>query len=214
MDIHGKPRNVSWTTLSTTAFAGSNQIILDKAVDWQVNEEIVITTTSYTATETEVRTIQAISADRLTLTLNGSLLYNHVSFVETLTTGKTVRIAAAVGLLSRNVKIIGAEYDGQDSDLYGMTMLVSDYSALNSDGVRMYYKGYARLSDVEFVHPGQFFRGTDDDATYGIIISNLGPYNYSRPTYVRSCSFHHGFSAAIGILASNSIPIENNVFYR
>ena len=156
----------------------------------------------------------SISADKLTLTLNTSLLYDHLSFVETLTTGKTVRIAAGVGLLTRNVKVIGAEYAGQDGDLYGMTMKVSDYSALNSDGILMYYKGYARLTDVEFVRPGQFFRGTADDSTYGIIISDLGEYNYSRPTYVRSCAFHHAYTAAIGILGSASIPIENNVFYR
>ncbi len=214
LDIHGKPRNVSWTTLNATVFAGSNQIVLEKAVDWQVNEQIVITTTSYVATETEIMTIQAVSSDRRTLTLNGSLLYNHLSFIETLTTGKTVRIAAGVGLLTRNVKIIGAEYDGQEGDLYGMTMLVSDYSNKNSDGILMYYKGYARLSDVEFVHPGQYFRGTGEESTFGIVISNLGTYNYSRPTYVRSCSFHHGYTAAIGILGSDSIPIENNVFYR
>lgn len=214
MDVHGKPRNVTWTTLKSTASAGSNQIILSEAVDWQVNEEIVISPTSYLATETEVMTIKSISSDKLTITLNSSLLYDHLSFIETLSTGKQIKIAAAVGLLTRNVKIIGSEYDGQDDDLYGMTMIVSDYSTLNSDGINMYYKGYARLSNVEFVHPGQFFRGTGDDSTFGIIISNLGEYNYSRSTYVRSCSFHHGYSAAIGILGSNSIPIENNVFYR
>jgi hypothetical protein len=214
LDIHGKPRNVVWTTLSATAASGSNQLKLKEAVDWQVGEKVVITTTSYVATETEVMTIQAVSVDGLTLTLNESLKYAHLSFVETLTTGKTVQIAAAVGLLTRNVKIIGAEYEGQESDLYGMTMLVSDYSALNSDGILMYYKGYARLSNVEFVHPGQFFRGSSDDSTYGITISDLGAYNYSRPTYVRSCSFHHGYSAAIGIMGSSSVPIENNVLYR
>ena len=85
---------------------------------------------------------------------------------------------------------------------------------IRSDGTLIYYKGYARLSNVEFVHPGQFFRGTEDDSRYGIVVSNLGAYNYSRPTYVRSCSFHHGYSAAIGILSSSSIPIENNVIYR
>ncbi|RMZ94331.1 fibrocystin-L isoform X1, partial [Brachionus plicatilis] len=44
--------------------------------------------------------------------------------------------------------------------------------------------------------------------------SNLGDYNYSRPSYVRHCAFHHGFAAAVGILNSNSIPIEDNVVHR
>ena len=200
--------------MTSTAASGSNQLHLKTPVDWQAGENIVITPTSFTATETEVMTIQAVSADGLTLTLNSSLQFTHLSFVETLSTGQAVSIAAAVGLLTRNVKIIGAEYVGQDSDLYGMTMMVSDYSALDSDGILMYYKGYARLSNVEFVHPGQLFRGTGADATFGIMISDLGAYNNSRPTYVRSCSFHHGYAAAIGIITSNSIPIENNVLYR
>jgi hypothetical protein len=214
LDIHGKPRSVSWTKITTSALAGSNILKLETPVDWKAGEQIVITPTSYTVTESEVVTIQSVSADGLTLTVNETLKFTHLSFVETLTTGKQVSIAAAVGLLSRNVKIIGAEYVGQESDLFGMTMVISDYSAFDSNNILMYYKGYARLSNVEFIHPGQFFRGSSDDSTYGVIMSNLGVYNYSRPTYVRSCSFHHGYSAAVGILGSNSIPIENNVIYK
>ena len=209
LDIHGQPRNVSWTTLNKTAYAGQNQLVLKEPVDWKINEQIVISTTSFIATETEVFTILNVSLDRLTLTLDSNLLYDHLCFVE-----NSVTIAAAVGLLSRNVKLVGAEYPGQDSDLYGFTILVSDYSNYDDNGLPVYYKGYARLSNVELYHPGQFFRGTSDDATYGILISDLGVYNYSRPTYVRSCAFHHGYTAAIGILGSSSIPIENNVIYK
>ena len=209
LDIHGQPRNVCWTTLNKTAYAGQSQLVLKEPVDWKVNEQIVVSTTTFIATDTEVFTIVNVSPDRLTLTLDSALQYDHLSFVE-----NSVTIAAAVGLLSRNVKIIGAEYPEQESDLYGFSILVTDYSNFDDNGILMYFKGYARLSNVEFYHPGKFFRGTSDDSTYGIIMSNLGDYNYSRPTYVRSCAFHHGFTAAIGIFGSNSIPIENNVIYR
>ena len=80
--------------------------------------------------------------------------------------------------------------------------------------MNVFYKGYARISHAQFVHPGQFSLDVGDDAKYGILFSNLGDYNYSRPSYVRSSSFHHCYSAAIGIFGSNSIPIENNVIYR
>ena len=209
LDIHGQPRNVSWTTLNKTAYAGQSQLVLKEPVDWKINEQIVVSTTSFIATDTEVFTIVDVSPDGLTLTLNSALLYDHLSFVE-----NSVTIAAAVGLLSRNVKIIGAEYPEQDSDLYGFSILVSDYSNYDDNGILMYFKGYARLSNVELYHPGQFFRGTAADSTYGIIMSDLGDYNYSRPTYVRSCAFHQAYTAAIGLFGSNSIPIENNVFYR
>jgi hypothetical protein len=119
LDMHGKPRNVSWTQLNSTAFAGSNTIILEKSVDWEVNEQIVITTTSYKPEQTEIFTIAAISSDRKTIRLNSSLLYDHVVVSDYLPNGVSYRIAAAVGLLTRNIKVIGAEYDNQFSDLYG-----------------------------------------------------------------------------------------------
>ena len=206
MDIHGKPRNVSWTTLNSTAFKGQNSISLKQSVDWQINELIVISTTSYIPTETEVFTIIGVSSDRKTLTLNSTLLYDHLSFVE-----NSITISAAVGLLSRNVKVIGAEYPEQEVDLYGFSLLVSDYSNFDSNGILLYYKGYARLSNVEFYHFGQYSRDIDP---FGALISNLGVYNYSRPTYIRSCAFHDGYAAGIGIFESSSIPIENNVIYK
>lgn len=171
----------------------------------------MITTTSYVANESEVLTIINKTSDNLTLTLSSNLAYHHLAFSEEIELGKNYTIAAGVGLLSRNVKVIGSEYSNQNTDLYGFRILVSDYSASNSDGVLLYYKGFTRLSDVEFNHPGQY--SGDDDSKYGILLSDLGTFDYSRPSYVTNCAFHNGFSAAIGIFSSSRIPIENNVIY-
>jgi hypothetical protein len=92
--------------------------------------------------------------------------------------------------------------------------LVSDYTAPNSDGVILYYKGFMRTTNTEFIHHGQFSRMASDDQKFGILFSNLQEYNSSRPTYIRNSSFHHGYYAAIGILGSNGLPIENNVIYH
>ena len=119
LDMHGKPRNVSWTKLNSTAYAGTNTIVLEVAVDWQINEQILITTTSYLPEQTEVFTIAAVSSDRKTLTLNASLEFDHVVVGDIMPNGVSYRIAAAVGLLSRNIKVIGTEYDDQYTDLYG-----------------------------------------------------------------------------------------------
>ncbi|CAF0710276.1 unnamed protein product [Brachionus calyciflorus] len=212
LDIHGRPRQPAWTTLELTAPKGSNIINLRDPVDWDIGEKIVITTTSYIINQTEVFTIASKSPNNKTLTLNSPLQYEHLGFMETLDASTSYRIGAGVGLLSRNVKITGAEYDKQSSDLYGFRIIVSDYSTIGEDGI-VYYKGYARLSNVELNHPGQFSRNSGDDYKYGILFSNLGAYNYSRPSYVNNCAFHHGFSAAVGISDSQSIPITNNVIY-
>ena len=213
LDIHGKPRNITWTTLATTAAVGANKIVLIDSVDWEIGEEIVIGPTSFKPTQAEAFTIAGVSADRKTLTLNSTLAFNHLGYSETFGSA-SYKVGAPVGLLSRNVKIIGAPYATQEADLFGFRILVSDYSYMNNDGVILYYKGYARLSNVELNHFGQFNRESEDDSTYGILFSNLLEYNYSRPSYVRNCGFNYGYAAAVGIFISASIPIENNVVYH
>ena len=209
LDIHGKRRNVSWTTLSQTSRKGSNIINLDKPVDWLIGEEIIITTTSFKMTESEIFRIVEISSNMTTIKLNGSLLYDHLVVRDSYSSGISYKIGAAVGLLTRNVKIIGTEYANQDSDLYGFRIIVSDYS----DGVN-YYKGFARIDNVQFIRPGQFSRNSGDDAKYGILFSNLGPNNGSTASYVKYSSFQNGYSVAISITDSSSILIENNVIYK
>ena len=188
-------------------------MVLLEAVDWQVGEQIIVTTTSYIPSENEISTISWISADRKTLILDSAFVFDHLSFEETFSNGVYYRIAAAVGLLSRNIKVIGGSYPNQDSDLYGFRIIVSDYSTM-VNGINTYYKGYARISDVEFNRAGQYSRDTGDDSKFGILFSNLGDYNVSRPSYVRNSAFNFCYFTAVTIYDSNSIPIENNVIYR
>jgi hypothetical protein len=122
LDIHGKPRNVSWTTLGQGAKAGDSNLTLAQPVDWVVGDEIVLATTSYNLNQTETFKITSVSADSLTISLNASLVFDHVVDQENFTSGASYRVSAAVGLLTRNVKIIGTEYPEQESDLYGIQL--------------------------------------------------------------------------------------------
>ena len=54
LDIHGVPRDVTWTRLATTAIAGANEITLIEDVDWQVGEEIVIASTDLGIEDNEI----------------------------------------------------------------------------------------------------------------------------------------------------------------
>ncbi len=208
LDLHGKIRSVSWTRLANTASAGQTLITLQEPVDWKAGEEVLVTTTSFILEHTEIRRIVAVSADGRNLTLNVALDFEHLAFTE-----PGYRVAAGVGLLTRNVRVIGAEYDGQEADLFGFRMIVSDYSAVRED-VLLYYKGFARVSNVEMVRGGQFDRSGGDDAGYAVLVSNLGAYNWSRPTYVNSSVLHHGLGVAVGLLNSNDIPVYDNVIHR
>ena len=43
----GAPASHSWTDLSTTAFAGDTQLVVDGILDWQKDDEIVLTPTDF-----------------------------------------------------------------------------------------------------------------------------------------------------------------------
>ena len=196
MDIHGKPRNVTWTTLNATSHAGQNTIVVStQGVDWQRGEQIVISTTSYVATHTEVFTILAVyeEDDLQTILLDGNLAYDHLSFVDG-GGGSSVTISAAVGLLSRNVKVVGAEYSTQDTDLYGFTALVTSYTWYDVPYASFFtYMGYTRLTNVEFIHAGQFERGggggINANRPFGLLYANKGVYDQIMPTYVLCVCF-------------------------
>ncbi len=106
LDIHGKPRNVVWTKLNTTARSGDTSIVLVSAVDWQVGEQVAITTTSFVVEQTEVMTIAAVSADKKTLTFTEGLKYEHVAFSERFANGQSYEVSAAVGLLTRSKRLV------------------------------------------------------------------------------------------------------------
>lgn len=219
MDLHGMPRYPSWTKLNATAKAGVNKLELSEPVDWKKDEEIVVTTTSYSAFETETFKIVSVSSDRLTITLNSSLKYNHIVASEKFPNGKSYSIAAGVGLLTRNIKITGGQYSNQYNELFGSRIVASTntetvYSYDRTIKVLVQHVGFLRISNVEFNLFGQFSTYDENYFAYGVLFSNLGSYDPARPSYIDNSAFHNGFSAAIGILKSHGIPIVNNVFHH
>ena len=54
MDLHGRPRDVTWTRLSQTALVNATSLRLEQAVDWVTGDKIVIAPTGKDGNETEV----------------------------------------------------------------------------------------------------------------------------------------------------------------
>ena len=219
LDLHGIPRTPVWTKLNTTAKAGTNNIILIEPVDWKKDEEILLTTTSYSAFETETFKIINVSNDSKIITLNSTLKYDHIVSSEKFPNGKSYSIAAGVALLTRNIKVTGGQYLNQYNEMYGSRITVSTNivevdSFDGSSYVSLLYSGFIRVSNVEFNLFGQYSTYSGSDHAYGILFSNLGNFNPIRPSYLTNSAFHNGFSSAIGILGSNGISITNNVFHR
>jgi hypothetical protein len=198
LDLHGLPRDVTWTRLGSTAASGQNTIVLSEPVDWLVGDEIIVTTTDTSIGHTERHTIANISSNQTTITTVAALAYTHIVIYEVFANGEVVHIAGAVGLLTHNVRVINRS---PASDLFGFRVLVTDYAIniwdpIGAQYLYTYYKGYARISNTQFIGYGQFVDAADDDLREGIHLYNLGDWNASRPSYVDSCSFDGGsFSA-------------------
>lgn len=80
LDMHGVPRNPTWTELDITAEIGSTTIKMIRDVDWQVGEQIVIAPTGYFNFEAEERTIIAVdrtNPSKPVLTLDKPLEFQH-----------------------------------------------------------------------------------------------------------------------------------------
>ena len=75
----GLPTAHTWTLLAETANAGSSTLVLQQAVDWNVDDEIVLATTGlrHSQRENEKAVIAAVSGDGFTLTLKVEQFNNH-----------------------------------------------------------------------------------------------------------------------------------------
>ncbi|XP_033757813.1 fibrocystin-L-like [Pecten maximus] len=208
LDLHGIDVGVSWTRLASTVVAGDTTITLAQAVNWTAGSEIVVAPTGYDMWETETFRISSVSQDGLTLTLNSSMLYKHVVHSETLG-GRTINLGAEVGLLSRNVKIVGEDYSKMFKESFGARTLVGTAQ----QGITEYI-GYARLSNVEFFHTGQEGYTEFYDARFSLTFLDGGTVSNIKPSYINKCAFHNGFSPAIGVFGTHSLPIEDNVIHH
>ncbi|CAF3653212.1 unnamed protein product [Adineta steineri] len=167
LDLHGLPRNVSWTRLGATALSNQNTIVLSEPVDWNVGDEIILTTT-----DNIITTVLALN-------------YTHIVINEVYSNDRIVHIAGAVGLLTRNIRVINRS---PASDLFGFRIYISDYATniwnpSSSEYLYTYYKGFARVSDTHFIGYGQFVDAPHEDKREGIHMYDLGDWNASRPTY-------------------------------
>mmetsp|Transcript_24301 Transcript_24301/g.21478 ORF Transcript_24301/g.21478 Transcript_24301/m.21478 type:complete len:395 (-) Transcript_24301:735-1919(-) len=145
--IHGAARQTTWTTLSQTFAANENVLHLTDAVDWQPEEQIVVTSTAYGHSQTEVFTILAVDANQKDITVASNAAYDHFSGAHT-DGAINIDLRAEVGLLSRNVKITAND----------------EYTFQQKHGARLQSNGLSspnavfEVKNVEFVNVGQAFK--------------------------------------------------------
>ena len=214
LGLHGQERLILWTHLAKAARAGDRTLVLKTPVDWLPGEEIVIASTSFEASQAEELTITSVSNDRLTVTIDPPLAYNHIGGSSTGNGDCPHACSAEVGLLSRNIKILGVHPNSSqhtsDVESYGCRVLVSGY--FNST-LGQQFIGSAKISGVEFKGCGQEGFYDEYDPRYSLAFLGIGPV-INDGSYVKNCSFHKGYSTGIGVIDTHDMTISNNVLHR
>merc|ERR1712013_571421 len=162
--------------------------------------------------EKEKMTIASIDGN--TITLNDTLQFTHLGSEYSLEDGsRSWNISAEVGLLSRNIRIIGQSYPEIGEEQFGARVLVSKFTQEGTE-----YRGYAKISNVEFVRGGQ--EGWTDafDPRYALAFLNhedsIDNDEYNKESYVKKCAFNYNYNAALGLFNTNNVLVEDNVVFR
>ena len=205
-----RPFKKSWVRLATTAPALSTTLTLTENPGWSAGSRIVLSQTEYaswnaTATEVETNYVSAVSTDGKTLTLRTPLKYRHYAGPLTASTTSPLasrRLAAAVGLLTRNIVVMGdisASHFG--GHIYtGKTSTGAGVGLVN-------WQGMLTLSGVEFRNMG---KGGLTSYAINIELYNGGAL-VKKAHSITNCSFANGFNGGIMSHGSINTIIADNV---
>ena len=189
----------TWSLLAQTVNPGENRLTMTDNVNWRPGDLIVITSTSFDAFETEV--FEVTSMVQNTLTINGTFRFTHLG--ETGTIGSaSYTLRAEVGLLSRRITIENGNQEVADEEEYGCRVFVA-----NTDD----FKGKLQLHGVEFKGCGHLENFDEADPRFALSMVNTG--RQQRRSYIRQCSFHDGYSTAIGLFGTDGLEITDNIVH-
>ena len=142
LSLHGKPK-VSWAKIDAKAEIGSTSITLNNPIDWNVGDEIIITSNRNNPYEAEKRTITELSQDFKTVFFTQPLMYPRTGTLKTYTNNDNksweVDTRAEVGLLSRNITIKGDESSVTNG--FGGHIMIMNNSIGNASHIELYQMG-------------------------------------------------------------------------
>lgn len=189
LELHGARRSARpWTKLNATASAGATQITVADTTGWRVGDQICIGSSGFDPFEAEKRTITAISGNLLTL--NSALTYKHWGTIITVE-GKQIDERAAVGLLTRDIVVRGA--DDSDSIQFGGHTIIHQACTAHIEGVEFYKMGQMRKRGRYPIHWHFTGDGTGQ--------------------YAKNNSVHNSFHRGIVTHAIDNARVEGNVCY-
>ncbi|HZX26143.1 MAG TPA: G8 domain-containing protein [Telluria sp.] len=212
----------SWARAGATAAASSSSIQLDRAVDWAQGDQIIVGTTDWSPSHSELASVTSASgaSGGTTLALAQPLQYGHNGQVfapaQSLLQASgnpniNVENRAAVGLLSRSIVI---ESLGAKADQPFPAASACGTSANNPDcyfgGHTMVRQGFAafQVQGVEFHHLGQ----GGNLGRYPVHFHMVKDASYTN-AFLKDSSIWESNTRFVTVHASHHIEVARNVGY-
>ncbi|KAL7548187.1 hypothetical protein ACHAWF_011482 [Thalassiosira exigua] len=221
ISMHGKRKYPTWSRLAESVPVGQAYVLVQEAVNWEVGQDIVVTTTAIhdsrdDMNQNEVFTISSIVNNPVAGVGAAIHFTSPASYAHIANNG----YQAEVGLLSRNIKIQGAADDSEptDPDMGGCTgrsHFGSNYAPCTNKyktgfgGHVMVHsaggKGY--VEGVELYRMGQ----TNVLGRYPFHWHILG--NDCSDCYFRGNSVHRSYYRCISIHGTHNTTVSENVAF-
>jgi hypothetical protein len=228
---------MSWARLTKTVNKGDTVLQLDRPVDWQAGDQIVLTTTDYLASHSEQLVIQSggtkanpmvsqvTVASGVQWTHSGDYYplgtidpTNRLKLNITITDGKTagVETRAAVGLLSRSIRIVSGG-NTVNTDLPAAAGPAPDRYFGGDTIVR---QGFAlfHMQGVELYQLGQGGRIGHYPVHFHLARvtspANNPDGSKGRQTFVNDCSVWDSMTRFMTLHATQGVTLARNVGYE
>ncbi|KJE90907.1 hypothetical protein CAOG_08583 [Capsaspora owczarzaki ATCC 30864] len=210
----------SWVRLGVTAAAGQSTITLDRPVRWRQGDKIILTTTDWYPSHTETAELAADVVDSATVTLVAPLAYNHfgslIPMDEQLSENsnnpnKDADVRAAVGLLSRSIKVYSLGATSTDNfPASSACTVATNNPACYFGGHTVVRQGFGRyqIQGVEFHQLGQGGRM----GHYPVHI-HLAKQVYYTNVFVKDSSSWDSMTRFFTVHASSGVTLARNVGY-
>ena len=185
---HGEPR-LSWTQLASNAPVGGTSITLkDSTATWRAGDRLALAPGGFDPREAEVVTVTGVSGS--SVNFSPALKHARYALVQTIE-GKTLDQRPEVALLSRNIRVRGA--DDSEAQGFGGHIMVME-------------GGNAQVSGVELFKMGQ--RGRFGRYPMHWHVAGDRPGNY-----IMASAIHDSFQRAVVIHSSNRVTVDGTVAY-
>ena len=217
ISLHGKRFYRTWTRLSKTVETGDRVLMLQDSVNWEVGQEIVLVTTAMKDSrewhQNEMLTIEYIfpsSPTGTAIQVSSPVQFRHIA---------SGNYQAEVGLLSRTIKIQGAEADSEPTDPDPLncsddTWRYGDYTRPCANRELTGYGVHVMVHDtgVGFVEGVELYRAgqTNVLGRYPMHFHLLGD---CPQCYFKDSSVHRSYYRCISIHGTHETTVTENVAF-